>query len=470
MPKINNDTIAAIATSSGRGGIGVVRLSGDEALSVAKKIFFVPQKTNDSSKLLQRKSFISRKMYYGFILNPDNKKIIDEVLFVYMKAPNSYTKEDVVEIHTHGGSAALKSVLNLILNFGVKAAPPGEFTKRAFLNGRIDLTQAEAIIDIINASNSKALYFAASQASGSLKEKTDKISDKIKTVLSEIEAAIDFIDDLEDDLDTAVLIDTINKIIKDEISPIIRFYDDASFYRDGYTIAIAGRPNVGKSSLLNRFARSQKAIVTDMPGTTRDIIEIKINLSEIPLILADTAGIHASENPVEIIGIKRTKEYLKSSDLTLFLLDASTPLSDEDFKIYQKVKAKGYIIVINKIDIAKPDTLIEIKKEFAESVIAEISCLHNMGIEKLESIITEQVSEFDDSNEHSILLNMRQKKELQSAAEALQRGVAELKGNAYPETISIELQEALQYVGNISGALISEDILDRIFADFCIGK
>ncbi len=471
MPKTNNETIAAIATPSGRGGIGIVRISGKKALSVAKKIFFVPQKSNDGSKLLQRKSFISRKMYYGFILNPDNKKIIDEVLFVYMKAPNSYTKEDIVEIHTHGGSAALKSVLKLILNFGVKTASPGEFTKRAFLNGRIDLTQAEAIIDIINASNSKALYFAASQAAGSLKEKTDNISDKIKAVLSEIEAAIDFIDDLEDDLDTEALIDSINKIIKDEISPIIQFYENASFYRDGYTIAIAGRPNVGKSSLLNLFAQTQKAIVTDIPGTTRDIIEIKINLSEIPLILADTAGIHASENPIEIIGIKRTKEYLKSSDLTLFLLDASTPLFDEDFKIYQSVKDRKHVVVINKIDIAKSDMLIEIEKKFSESVMAEISCLHNKGIGKLKNIITEQISNFDNKdNENSILINMRQKKELQDAAEALKRGVAELKDNGYLETISIELKEALRFLGNISGSLISEDILDRIFADFCIGK
>ncbi|MBW1649129.1 MAG: tRNA uridine-5-carboxymethylaminomethyl(34) synthesis GTPase MnmE [Deltaproteobacteria bacterium] len=471
MPKTNNETIAAIATPSGRGGIGIVRISGIKALSVAKKIFFVPQKKNKKSELLQRKSFVSRKMYYGFILNPDNKKIIDEVLFVYMKAPNSYTKEDIVEIHTHGGTSASKSVLNLILNYGIKTASPGEFTKRAFLNGRIDLTQAEAVIDIINASNSKALYFAASQSAGSLKEKTDKVSDKIKAVLSEIEAAIDFLDDLEDDLNASALIDSINKIIKDEISPIIEFYENASFYRDGYTIAIAGRPNVGKSSLLNRFVRTQKAIVTDIPGTTRDIIEVRINFSEIPLILADTAGIHTSENPVEIIGIKRTKEYLKNADLTLFLLDVSAPLSDEDFEIYETLKNRNHIIVINKIDIAKQDILIEIKKKISKSVVVEISSLYNTGITALKNVIIEYISSFDNKgNENSILINMRQKKELQNAAEALKRGVTGLKNNGYLETISIELKEALQSLGNISGALISEDVLDRIFADFCIGK
>jgi len=429
------------------------------------------RKGKKRSKLLCRKNFVSRKMYYGFILDPDDKRIIDEVLLVYMKAPSSYTREDMVEIHTHGGQAASKSVLNLILNYGVKIASSGEFTKRAFLNGRIDLTQAEAIIDIINASNSKALSFAASQVFGSLKEKIDKIVDKIKTILSEIEALIDFSDDLEDDFKPSDLINSISEIIENEILPLIRFYENASFYRDGIVIAIVGRPNVGKSSLLNRFAEAQRAIVTDVPGTTRDIIEISVNFSEIPIILADTAGIHTSENLVEIIGIERTKEYFKNSDLVLFLLDSSLSLSQEDFEIYEAIKSQKHIVVINKSDIAKHNVIFEIKKFFNKSIVVEISSLYNKGIKELKNIIIKELIDFNDKyDENLILLNTRQKKELEIAYEALKKGINGLKNNNYLETISIELKNALQSIGNISGVFVTDDILDRIFADFCIGK
>mmetsp|Transcript_997 Transcript_997/g.752 ORF Transcript_997/g.752 Transcript_997/m.752 type:complete len:473 (+) Transcript_997:101-1519(+) len=468
-------TIAAIATPLGKGGIGIVKISGRKSLSVARKLFYTSKKgrTNkiSPSDLVSKRVFCSHYMYYGFILDPKKKQIIDDVLILYMKAPNSYTREDVVEIHTHGGVAAISSVIKLALDCGVLLAQPGEFTKRAFLNGRIDLTQAEAVIDIIDAKTSKALSIAAAQLTGTLKNRINQTRDKIISILSEVEAEIDFPDDDARNFDIPKHINTIEGLISNELADLLESYKNARFYREGIVMAIVGRPNVGKSSLLNRLVEKDRAIVTSVPGTTRDLIEVPLSIHGISVILADTAGIHDSKDPVEIIGIDKTKKYLTDTDIILFVIDSSSSLLQDDLMIYESIKDRKHIIVINKKDLRKKGIVAEFSQILNSSPFIEISALYNKGISELKNIIAKEITaSLDKDVENLVVPNIRQKKEVEKALLALRKAVLELKNKFYLDAIAIDLKEAVDSLGNITGVTLKEDILDKVFSRFCIGK
>ncbi|MBW1822079.1 MAG: tRNA uridine-5-carboxymethylaminomethyl(34) synthesis GTPase MnmE, partial [Deltaproteobacteria bacterium] len=348
---MNDSTITAVATPPGSGGIGIIRISGKDALSIAESIFIKKKRKNLSEENERKKCFFnkgkkfeSHKLYLGNIVDNEKGKKIDEVLLAVMKAPNSYTKEDVVEINAHSGQIALNEIMKLILKKGARLAQPGEFTKRAFINGRIDLTQAEAVIDIINARTEKSLEIASSQIEGNLKNRISLIRDSLIKLLSEIEAGIDFPDEEIEGLDND---DIMARIKKESIKPLKELlggYEKGHIFKEGIRLVVAGKPNVGKSSLMNRMANKERAIVTAFPGTTRDIIEETININGIPAIISDTAGLHNSKDPIEVLGIEKAYEQISISDIVLFMIDASTELTKEDYKILKDLSNKKKII------------------------------------------------------------------------------------------------------------------------------
>ncbi|MBW2249929.1 MAG: tRNA uridine-5-carboxymethylaminomethyl(34) synthesis GTPase MnmE, partial [Deltaproteobacteria bacterium] len=352
---MNDSTITAVATPPGSGGIGIIRISGKDALSIAESIFIKKKRKNLSEEKERKKCFFnkekkfeSHKLYLRNIVDNEKGKKIDEVLLAVMKAPNSYTREDVVEINAHSGQIALNEIIKLILKNGARLAQPGEFTKRAFINGRIDLTQAEAVIDIINARTEKSLEIASSQIEGNLKNKISLIRNSLIKLLSEIEAGIDFPDEEIKGLDNDEIMARIQKEGIKPLKELLKGYEKGHVFKEGIRLVVAGKPNVGKSSLMNRMANKERAIVTALPGTTRDIIEETININGIPAIISDTAGLHNSKDPIEVLGIEKAYEQIKISDIVLFMVDASTELTKEDYKILKDLRNKKKIIIINK--------------------------------------------------------------------------------------------------------------------------
>ena len=346
---MNDSTITAVATPPGKGGIGIIRISGKDALSIAESIFVkkqrknLPEKNKEKSFSNKGQYFESHKLYLGNIINEKKGKKIDEVLLSVMKAPNSYTKEDVVEINAHSGQIALNEILKLVLEKGARLARPGEFTKRAFINGRIDLTQAEAVIDIINARTEKSLEIANSLIDGRLKNRISLIRNSLINVLAEIDAGIDFPDEVGEDLNKNEIKKRINNEAVKPLKELLENYQRGHVFKEGIRLVVAGKPNVGKSSLMNSMANKERAIVTSLPGTTRDVIEETININGIPAIISDTAGLHDSNDPVEVIGIKKAYEHINVSDIVLFMIDASEKLTKEDYKIKKDFKNKPAI-------------------------------------------------------------------------------------------------------------------------------
>jgi len=395
----------------------------------------------------------------GNIVDNEKGKKIDEVLLAVMKAPNSYTKEDVVEINAHSGQIALNEIIKLILKNGARLAQPGEFTKRAFINGRIDLTQAEAVIDIINARTEKSLEIASSQIEGNLKNKISLIRNSLIKLLSEIEAGIDFPDEEIKGLDNDEIMARIQKEGIKPLKELLKGYEKGHVFKEGIRLVVAGKPNVGKSSLMNRMANKERAIVTALPGTTRDIIEETININGIPAIISDTAGLHNSKDPIEVLGIEKAYEQIKISDIVLFMVDASTELTKEDYKILKDLRNKKKIIIINKIDLVK-NYLFEMPESWKEIETVKISALYNKGIDKLQRAITKIATDgLTIINKNSIIPNMRHKIEIEKCLETTSS-----------ELIAIDLKEAIDSLGEIIGVSIKEEILDKIFSRFCIGK
>jgi len=495
---MENDTIAAISTPIGGGGIGIIKISGTKAIPIASSVFRRSSKTDKiknttpingtlfsapvrgtlfSAPSRGRKTQAtisdlrkeSHKLYHGHVFDPESGKALDEVLVSVMLAPHSYTREDVVEINVHSGLILLRTVLDLIIRQGARLAMPGEFTKRAFISGRLDLTQAEAVIDIINAKTKKALEFVNAQAEGDLRNCVEAILNLLNGFMVKIEAAIDFPEEVE-----ALNLDAEARIIENNIigrlNELILGYNEGHILREGIRIAIVGRPNVGKSSLMNRLLKTDRAIVTSVPGTTRDIIEEDFIISGMPAVIADTAGLHDTIDPVETIGIIKTREQIKNSDIILFMADAVSLFVEADLKIYESIKEKQIVIVINKIDLLPENREIILQHDLKALPCVIISALHNIGIDSLKEKIKDIFINKIDYDSMSIVPNLRQKIAVEKSLEKIVSVLKGLKSGLPYEMVSIDLGEAISSLNEVIGKNIKADILDQIFSQFCIGK
>jgi tRNA modification GTPase len=477
----NSDTIAAIATSGGKGGIGIVKISGLNAFAAARAIFKPIERPQDSNAVATSAhqgreghkafEFESHRLYYGHIRDPENGELLDEVLLSAMKAPQTYTREDVVEINAHGGAMVLHAILQLVLKKGARLAEPGEFTQRAFANGRIDLTQAEAVIDVINARTQKSLQLAAAQVSGKLRKQITSIRDGLIDLLTRIEAAIDFPDDVAEFIQTEDTLKSLQGKVLKPLKRLIRNYVDAHVFRDGLAVAVVGRPNAGKSSLLNQLVQKDRAIVTDVPGTTRDVIEETLNLEGIPVIISDTAGVHHTDNPVEKIGIEKTLEHVNGSDLVLFMIEANRPLGPEDHLIYDQINSKPTIIVFNKIDLIQEgnETVLPVNWRFDDKV--HISALYDQGIDQLKDKVVKMAGGQNRLDFSGVIVpNLRHKMLLETSLDAAESVIEQLQNGTSCDLVAIHLQEAIDALGIISGDNVKVDVLNEIFSRFCVGK
>ena len=452
------ETIAAISTPLGKSGVSIIKISGDKSLEVINKIFV-------GSDLKPIKKFKPWMLNYGFIKSKDNNEILDEVLVSYFKGPKSFTAEDVVEINCHGGKTSTELVLNEVFKVGARPAEAGEFTKRAFLNGRIDLSQAEAVIDIINAKTEKSIKSALKQSGGELSKRVAFIRNELLDILAFIEVTVDF---PEDDLEFTTSEEVSEKldILIEEVSKILSTSSEGKILREGLSMAIVGKPNVGKSSLLNELLSENRAIVTNIPGTTRDIIEEYLNIDGIPIKITDTAGIRNTDDEIEKIGVDRSRSKIEEADLVVFVLDRSKDLEKEDLEILDFIGDKEKIVLLNKSDLSKK---IDLKNLGIEHFV-EISALVGSGIDKLKDEIKEiffkdnfMESEILVSNQRHIEALMRAKERLIEGKHAVESGIAlDLAG--------IDLNSAWSYLGEITGDTLSENLVDKIFSDFCIGK
>lgn len=464
MLPLTGDTIVAISTPPGEGGIGIARLSGSRAIEICERIFKSP-------KGIKLSTLKTHRIIYGFIIDPLRGERIDEVLVSVMRAPSTYTREDVVEINCHGGYLVLRRVLELTLREGARLALPGEFTMRAFLNGRIDLTQAEAVLDLIRAKTDEAERIAIEQVAGALGKRIQDISLKLQEIVTGLEAYIDF---PEEDIILSP-VDWI-KEIKDvigELSNLSSSFHQGRIFREGVTTVIAGRPNVGKSSLLNALVGTDRAIVTEVPGTTRDVIEEVINVKGIPLRLLDTAGIREAKDIVEAEGIRRTELVMEMADLILLVLDGSESLSAHDYRLIERLRTleKRTIVLLNKEDLG---LVIDKNEEILKGwPVIEVSVLHNQGIEELKDLIFNTVvgSAGFEARGGVVITRARHKALIDDALRTLREGLEALEGSQPLEIVAFSLRKAILDLNEIIGVEFStEELLERIFSEFCIGK
>lgn len=455
------DTIAAISTPVGEGAISIVRLSGDEAIKIADKLF--------SGKNLYEVN--SHTLHYGKIVNPNNDEVIDEVIVSVMKAPKTFTREDVVEINCHGGYISVKRILELVLENGARLAEPGEFTKRAFLNGRIDLSQAEAVMDIINSKTKQAMKVAVTQLDGKLSRLIKKLRQELIETIAHVEVNIDYpeYDDVEEMSHEMMKKKT--KYVHAEIEKLLEVANQGKILREGIKTAIIGRPNVGKSSLMNALVQEERAIVTDIPGTTRDIIEEYVNVRGIPLKLIDTAGIRETKDLVEQIGVERSHKILQEADLVLFMLNNNEEITDDDRKIIDSLNETNYIVIINKTDLPQKINLNEVKALVKDRTVITTCLINDEGLDQLEKAIsniffTEDLFSDDVtfvSNVRHIHLLKQAKSALEDAMEAIELGVP-------LDMVQIDVRRTWEYLGEIIGDTASESLIDQLFSQFCLGK
>lgn len=454
-------TIAAISTAIGEAGIGIVRISGDSAIGIAQKIF-------KGSKFDKFENTHNRKLIYGHII--DEEVIIDEVLIAFMKGPYTYTREDMVEIYCHGGIISVRKVLEAVLKNGGRMAEPGEFTKRAFLNGRLDLSQAEAVMDLIKAKTDKSFQASLNQLEGSLSKKIIEIRDILLNMIAQVEVSIDFPDE-DYELITYEELKADGNKVKDEIENLIRSSSRGKILRDGLNTLILGKPNVGKSSLLNAILKENRAIVTDIPGTTRDVIEEFVNIDGIPLKIIDTAGIRETEDLVEKIGVDRAKDLVDSSDLIIAVFDVSRNLSEEDFNILDLIKDKKSIIILNKTDLQAKFNKEELYEYVDEKNVIEASIISNVGVSILEDNIRDMFYDGEFNLDSDVVVtNIRHKNMLDLSLENIERALLDMEANVPIDCVEVDLRNCWENLGEISGDTIGEDILDKIFRDFCLGK
>ena len=452
------DTIAAISTPRGEGGIGIIRISGDKSFEILDKIFNTKNPNRDLGFY---------KFNYGFI--HDNGKIVDEVMAVRMKAPKTYTCEDVVEINCHGGHLISEKVLELVLKNGARHAEQGEFTKRAFMNGRIDLSQAEAVMDIIQGKTEKSISLSLEQLRGDLRDKIGSFKKALLDVTAHVNVVLDYPEEGIDDPLPSNLRENLENVYA-EADRLISSYDKGKKIKEGIKTVIAGKPNVGKSTLLNSLLKEERAIVTHIPGTTRDVIEEINNIKGIPLVLTDTAGIRKTEDIVENIGVEKSKKFIENADLVLLVLDASRELESEDREVIQEIQNnnKKTIVLLNKIDLERKIEL----DEFGLENILEISAKDNIGIEDMEERIYSYIVEekVEDSSEKLIITNIRHKTALEKTKDAIRNIFETIDAGMPMDLISVDLKEALDSLSEITGEISSEDILDHVFGNFCVGK
>lgn len=452
------DTIAAISTPRGEGGIGIIRISGDKSFEILERIFNTKNPNRDLGFY---------KFNYGFI--HDNGKIVDEVMAVRMKAPKTYTCEDVVEINCHGGHLISEKVLELVLKNGARHAEQGEFTKRAFMNGRIDLSQAEAVMDIIHGKTEKSISLSLEQLRGDLRDKIASFKKALLDVTAHVNVVLDYPEEGIDDPLPSNLRENLENVYA-EADRLISSYDKGKKIKEGIKTVIAGKPNVGKSTLLNSLLKEESAIVTHIPGTTRDVIEEIINIKGIPLVLTDTAGIRKTEDIVENIGVEKSKKFIENADLVLLVLDASRELESEDREVIEEIQNhnKKTIVLLNKIDLERKIEL----EEFNLENILEISAKDNIGIEDMEERIYSYIVEenVEDSSEKLIITNIRHKTALEKTKDAIRNIFETIDAGMPMDLISVDLKEALDSLSEITGEISSEDILDHVFGNFCVGK
>lgn len=455
------DTICAIATALGEGGISIIRISGDKALDITSKIF----KAKSGQDIRSMKSYT---MKYGHIHDIDSEELIDEVIISFMKGPKSFTAENTVEINCHGGVVSTNKVLESVIKAGARLAEPGEFTKRAFLNGRIDLSQAEAVMDIIKAKTDLAMKSALMQSTGHLSTQINRQREHMLNILALVEFAVDFTED-DEEIDPSIPIKVAESLEKSisEMNTLLKGADEGKLIREGLSLAIVGKPNVGKSSLLNALLREKRAIVTDIAGTTRDVIEEYINLDGIPVKVIDTAGIRETEDVVEKIGVEKSREKLEEADLVLLVLDTSRELDQEDRDIINSVKDKKCILILNKIDL---DWKIgeDVLSSF-EHVI-KISAKEEIGLDDLKQTIKDLFFNGKIDTESLIISNSRHKQALFRALENAENALVRVKNNEYLDLISIYVTASLRALGEITGSELEEDLVNKIFGDFCVGK
>lgn len=458
---MSTDTIAAIGTALSNSGISIIRISGKDSLNIIRKIFV------SNSKIMPN------NIIYGKIV--ENGKVVDTVLVSYFKNPKSYTGEDVCEINCHGGVQITREILQLVLANGARLAEPGEFSKRAFLNGKMDLTKAEAVINLINSKNTTQARIAANNLDGDLYKKIKEVREELIELMAHIEVSVDYPEYDYDEVENDNVISLLNKKII-EINNILSTYEQGKYIKDGVNVVILGKPNVGKSSLLNTLSRSQKAIVTEIPGTTRDVIEERINIGNIILNLSDTAGIRKTDDFVEKIGVKRSIEKIDEADLVIYLLNVESDVDDEDKEILSKIQNKGIklITVINKIDKGqklKFDGILDELKRFGVNEVIKMSVLNNEGIDELKNKIEEifNTNDLDFENE-LIITNERHRDLLNKSKEYLEVAKKEIEDNEPIDIVSIVIKNATKSLGEIIGADVNQDIVNKIFEKFCLGK
>jgi tRNA modification GTPase len=455
------DTIAAISTASGNGGIGIIRVSGDRAFEIASKIF------------KGRKSFdniASHTINYGRIIDGINGEVLDEVLLSKMAGPNTFTREDVVEINCHGGMVVLGRILELVIREGARLAEPGEFTKRAFLNGRIDLSQAEAVIDIINSKTMAGTRAAVEQLEGKLSVRLRQVRSRLIELIAHIEVTVDYpehdIEEITGEKVHEALLE-----IRTGLKKILKSFEKGRIIREGINAVIVGRPNVGKSSLLNELSGKNRAIVTDIPGTTRDILEEYINISGVPVRIIDTAGIRETEDPVERIGVEKAQRAMNTADLVIMMVDAQTGVTESDLLLLDKAGDRKIVILLNKIDLADRAKLEESERLLSGRKVLRTSLKQDIGIEDLEKVISELFLKGELHTDAEVLVtNVRHKNLIDKALASIDEAVYAYE-NAMPlDCVAIDIKNGADHLGQITGESVSEDVMTEIFHRFCIGK
>ena len=466
LKEFDDQTIAAISTPLGEGGIGVIRLSGKEAIPIADRIF----KSKKNLRARYQKSFTAQ---VGHVVSRElsgQEKIIDEVLLLVMRAPKSFTCEDVVEISAHGGNATLRAILELVIKAGARLAAKGEFTKRAFLNGRIDLLQAEAVLDLVKAKTELGRQWATAQLEGVLSKKMRSVKQELLDILTHLEASIDFPDDLLRTAPAGEIRERLRNLSK-SLRELLSSSNLGSIVKNGLNIVIAGRPNVGKSSLMNRLVRSSRVIVTPYPGTTRDVVEEEIEIKGFPVRVLDTAGIQETDHPIEREGIERTKKAVEESDLVLYVMDSSQALDLEDLRLLQGLLGKIKIIVVNKSDLPQRLDRGELSQQIQCETIVESSCVTENGLKALEDEIFCFITNGRIRvSEEVVVSSVRQRDLLERTLKSVEDAEQACQENASAELIAVDVRLSLDHLGVLTGEVLTEDVLEALFNQFCIGK
>lgn len=461
---MKTDTIAAIATAMTNSGIGIIRISGEDAFTVIDRIY---QSKNGKKKLSEEKS---HTVHYGYIVDDTKEnKIIDEVMVLIMRAPNTYTREDTVEIDCHGGVLVMQKILDTVVCHGARPAEPGEFTKRAFLNGRIDLTQAESVMDVISSKNEFALKSSISQLQGSLQKEIKELREKIIYEIAFIESALDDPEHINID-GYGQKLKTVAEECKERIEHLLDTADNGKILKEGIDTVIVGKPNAGKSSLMNVLLKKERAIVTDIAGTTRDVLEEQMNLNGITLNIIDTAGIRDTEDVVEKIGVDKAKEYLVNADLIIYVVDSSTPLDENDEKIMEMIKNRTALVLLNKSDLDTVTTEDMIASHLNQKII-KVSMKENQGVDELENAIKELFFHGKvELNDEVYITNARHKAALSNAKDSLNMVLDSIAMEMPEDFYSIDLMNTYEELGNILGESLGEDLVNEIFSKFCTGK